>query len=147
MKKNVVNPNVGLYFILAGVIVLLGTVLFSVLPFSKTSLAQDWKLLVDEKDGISVEAQPIKLSHDENSVFKITFTTHQGSLDFDPAKISVLQDNNGKKILPIKWDGSPAGGHHRTGTLIFPKIDGDAMEVSLLIAVNKSERKFEWSLH
>lgn len=146
MKKNVKQNNIGLYFILAGVVVLFGAVMFSLFSSSPPQ-QQSWKLIVDEKDGISVDVKPLNLSHTQNSEFSVTFTTHQGSLDFNPAKISVLTDNNGKKTLPIKWDGSPAGGHHRSGTLIFPKLDDNAMEVKLTIKIGASDRIFEWSLH
>ncbi len=145
-QENKMN-NIGLYFIFAGVIVLFGAVLFSLFSSPNAQSVPSWKSIVDEKDGISVEVNPLKLSHTENSEFRVTFTTHQGSLDFDPDKISVLQDNNGKKYLPLKWDGSPAGGHHRSGTLIFPKLDDNALEVKLNLKVGKSERIFEWSLH
>lgn len=142
------NSSVGQWFLLLVVIMLLGFVVFtqfSVLPAEQKVSAL--KLLVDDKDSVSVEVQPIKLSHTENSEFSVAFNTHSVALDFDPAKVSVLQDNAGKKYLPIKWDGSPSGGHHRSGKLIFSKLSDSAMEVKLTIKVLKSDRVFEWSLH
>lgn len=143
------GSNTGLFVLLAGIILLFGFVLYTQFaPFESSETKNStWKLIVDDKDGISVEVQPAKLSHVEDSEFSVTFTTHEGSLDFDPSKISVLSDNVGKKYLPIKWEGSPTGGHHRNGRLIFPKLSDSAMEVKLLIRIGKSERIFEWGLH
>lgn len=142
------KQNTNLYILLLIVFALLGFVLYT--QFATTSTEKQkipWKQIVDEKDGITIEVQPTKLSHEENSEFTVVFTTHQGSLDFDPAKISILQDNNGQNYQPITWEGSPTGGHHRNGKLTFPKIKDNAMEVKLLIKIDKNERKFEWSLH
>lgn len=145
-KENKKESNNGLFVLLFLIVLLFAFVLFNQFS-SRSAPVQSWKLLVDEKDGISVEVQPLKLSHIDNSEFSVAFNTHQGSLDFDPAKISVMGDNLGNNYVPLKWDGSPAGGHHRRGTLVFSKINDDAMEISLVIKIGTSERKFEWGLH
>ena len=111
---------------------------------SKTELQS----LTDTKNGITIEVKPINIGNNKNTDFLITFTTHQGSLDFDAAEVSILEDNNGKVYYPIKWEGSSPGGHHRNGNLIFPSLNKEASSIKLRInnEAGISERVFEWKL-
>jgi hypothetical protein len=52
--------------------------------------------------------------------FQMKIDTHQGSLSFDLTEVSTLVVG-GKVYEPLSWDGSPPGGHHRSGELVFPK--------------------------
>lgn len=154
MKNNIKKNNFAdkLHFVLLTTAVLLLAFVVWNYFFSTTSTSsvgpENTHLpLVVERDNISVEVQPLNLDSVENSEFSVAFNTHQGSLDFDPDKISVLQDNLGNKYLPLKWDGSPSGSHHRNGKLIFPKISDKSSAVDLFITINKSDRKFSWGLN
>ena len=74
--------------------------------------------------------------------------THSVELDQDLAAISSLNDNKGNTFQAIGWDGSPPGGHHRSGTLSFPALAPGTETVTLIIkGVGKdSERIFSWQV-
>ena len=96
-----------------------------------------WKLIVIDGDRI-IESKPIK--------FDVSISTHQVSLDFDLTEISYLEDDKGIIYHPLSWEGSPPGGHHRSGTLSFPKLSEKTKFIKLFIkAVNNvPERVFRW---
>ena len=75
---------------------------------------------INEEGGVSAEVAPtgFELS---NPQFKITFTAHQGDLNFDLTKNAVLIDDKNNQYKPISWTGG-SGGHHLAGQLIFPAI-------------------------
>ena len=65
--------------------------------------------------------------------FDVKIDTHSGSLDFDLAKISFLEDDKGNKYEPLEWQGPSPGGHHLEGVLIFPIINKEAKKIKLTI--------------
>ncbi|MDP3882929.1 MAG: hypothetical protein Q8Q48_02650 [Candidatus Staskawiczbacteria bacterium] len=97
------------------------------------------------QNGITFDISPVLSSQFE---FDITITTHSGSLDFDLAKVSFFTDGNGNTYYPIEWQGSPPGGHHRTGTLIFSRPNSSVETVKLSIEDRPREtaRIFTWDL-
>ena len=95
--------------------------------------------------GISFEATPLNFSFDQLVKFEIKIDTHSGSLDFDLTKISTLEDDNGKQYYPLEWQGSGGGGHHRSGILVFPKLENQPRLIRLIIQDN-FQRVFEWDL-
>ncbi len=127
-------------------ILILSISFFTIKPVTSSNV--DLQSLTDTKNGITVEVQPINIGNSKDTDFFITLTTHQSSLDFDMAKVSVLEDNTGKVYYPIKWEGSSPGGHHRNGNLIFPSLDKEANYIKLKInnEAGISERIFEWKL-
>jgi len=102
---------------------------------------------INNEAGVSISAKPVDLNFNEQVKFYIALNTHQGSLDFDLTKISELKDSNGNTYLPISWEGSPPGGHHRSGTLTFPKIEKTS-QIQLIIrnVYGIPERDFMWSI-
>ena len=52
--------------------------------------------------------------------FQMKIDTHQGALSFDLTEISTLVVGS-TAYEPLSWEGSPPGGHHRSGELFFPK--------------------------
>ncbi len=80
--------------------------------------------------------------------FKITLTTHSGSLDEDMTKVATLTDEKGNSYTPSSWQGSPPGGHHREGDLIFPPITPKPKSITLKVATigGIAERNFLWNL-
>ncbi len=96
--------------------------------------------------GLKIEVKPVELNPDGPAKFSISLKTHSGSLDFDLAAISELKDDKGKIYKPTGWDGSPPGGHHRSGVLSFPKIEAGAKQIKLIIRDVRGvpERTFEW---
>ncbi len=65
----------------------------------------------------------------------------------DMAKAAVLKDENGKKYIPISWEGAPPGGHHRQGILKFGPLSPTPKKIKLVISGvgGISERKFLWT--
>ena len=73
------------------------------------------------------------------------FSPSSVSLDFDLAKISFLEDDNGNKYEPLEWQGPSPGGHHLEGVLIFSVINKEANKIKLNIQ-DSVLRTFEWDL-
>jgi hypothetical protein len=65
-------------------------------------------------------------------------------------KIAVcsLKDSSGREYQPINWDGSPPGGHHRSGVLEFSELAEGAESITLVIreVANVPERVFNWTV-
>lgn len=89
-------------------------------------------------------------------VFEVAMDTHSVNLDdYDLRNLAVLRNDEGKEVRPSSWD-APKGGHHREGTLSFPKktpdgsliIGPDTREIELVIrdVAGVPERRFEWRL-
>lgn len=73
----------------------------------------------------------IKATWQETSpapAFQIVMDTHAVDLDgYDLTTLALMRTADGKTVQPTSWN-APQGGHHRTGTLIFPAtIDGSAV--------------------
>ncbi len=99
----------------------------------------------DIQGGISFEVIPLQFSFNDSIKFEIRIDTHSGSLDFNPVKISSLEDDLGNKYQSLRWEGSPLGGHHRSGILFFPSLDSKAKKIKLTIK-DAYLRIFEWDL-
>ncbi len=80
--------------------------------------------------------------------FEIGLNTHSGSLDTDLVTVSELIDDQGKSYKPTSWEGSPLGGHHRSGVLKFNAISPRPKSIELKIknVGGISERSFKWGL-
>ncbi|MBI4283067.1 MAG: hypothetical protein HY663_01195 [Chloroflexi bacterium] len=85
-------------------------------------------------------------------IFDVSMNTHSVDLDrYDLEKLAILRDDTGNEYRPASWD-SPAGGHHRTGTLVFPLPDsvrqGKAKYVEMVIRdiAGIKERVLKWEL-
>jgi len=108
-----------------------------------------YALLSDQQNNVLVEAQPIALQQGENAAFFLRFTTHSGSLDFDLLNEVYIQENGGRDITPLQWEGSLPGGHHRSGNLLFPPLSEGTKDVRLVIkeSVGIGERVFTWDIN
>lgn len=95
--------------------------------------------------GISFDAIPLNFSFDQLVKFEIKIDTHSGFLDFDLAKISILEDDHGNKYQPLEWSGAGTGGHHLSGILTFPELKDKTKKIKLVIQDNFL-RIFEWEL-
>jgi hypothetical protein len=80
--------------------------------------------------------------------FEVSLETHTQPLDQDMTRVAVLIDTNGKSHVPVAWDGSPAGGHHRRGLLRFrPLAETPAtMELRIQGIGGVEVRVFRWQL-
>jgi hypothetical protein len=75
-------------------------------------------------EGGEVTVQATWLANQAAPTFAVVLDTHSVSLDgYDLSKMAVLRVD-GREVAPTSWD-APAGGHHRSGTLIFPSTAAD----------------------
>jgi hypothetical protein len=132
--------------VVVGVSFLMSTVRASardkVVPNSVPELAA----LINDENFITIEVEPFDFGFNKPLRFHIGMNTHRGDLDFDLTKISVLVDDRGNTFQPLEWQGSPAGGHHRTGVLIFQGLDAQTRWFKLIIrnVYDIPERIFQW---
>jgi len=99
-------------------------------------------------NGLTVEAEPIKLTLGQPARFSIALNTHSGSLDADLAKAATLIDDRGDVYAATAWAGPPPGGHHASGTLSFPALGPETKSFQLVLKgiYGVPERVFEWRL-
>lgn len=76
----------------------------------------------DTQANVTVVVTPVQLSRGAPTVFTVNFDTHSVNLDFDVSKIATLKDDKGNVYNNPTWQGSPPGGHHRSGTLTFNEV-------------------------
>ena len=99
------------------------------------------------QEGLTIKATPYPLSFSQEVKFKLNFDTHSGSLDFDPAKVTFLEDDLGHTYAPTSWNGSVPGGHHLAGDLSFPPLAGTPSSIKLVVkGVRDVDWLFEWKL-
>ncbi|MEK7142800.1 MAG: hypothetical protein AAB785_01190 [Patescibacteria group bacterium] len=102
---------------------------------------------IDSQNGLEVVVKIKPLICDdfceEAATFDVSFTTHEGDLNFDLVKASTLEVDG--EILPTKsWDGG-SGGHHLNGTLTFPRIEKQPSKMILrMINIAGANRTFTW---
>lgn len=80
--------------------------------------------------------------------FTIVFDTHSVELDQDLTQVVVLYDDKGNEYKPLAWTGTPAGGHHREGSLSFNPIELSPQNLTLTIkdVGEIPERRFFWDI-
>ena len=109
--------------------------------------------LTQTSNGGAVELQVKWLADKKDSlVFDVSMNTHSVDLDkYDLKQITVLHDSQGNEYQPLSWS-SAAGGHHRSGKLIFAVPtslnDGGTKFLHMVIrnVAGVSERSLEWDL-
>ncbi|MGC2048247.1 MAG: hypothetical protein WA635_06525 [Gallionella sp.] len=79
--------------------------------------------------------------------FEVVMETHTHALS-DPLENSSVLIADGKQYLPLGWEGSPPGGHHRKGLLRFKAIapQPDSVELQIRLIGDPSPRSFKWRL-
>lgn len=103
----------------------------------------------NNEKAVTVEVTPLNLSEGGTSLdFEVAFNTHSVELDFDPAKISALRDDQGQEVPALAWEGTGPTGHHRSGTLRFKGFDHPTNFVEVVIhdVAGVPERVFRWDL-
>lgn len=80
--------------------------------------------------------------------FEVVFDTHSKELKDDLEKAAVLVADGGAALTPVKWQGDPPGGHHRSGTLQFKAISPmpAAIELRITRQGEAKPRSFRWKL-
>lgn len=94
---------------------------------------------------IRLDVRPVQLEGGQQARFQIRMNTHSVNLGYDLVAVALLEDDQGRKYRPLTWDGSPPGGHHRSGILEFPAIAKDSKVITLYIKI-EPDRIFEWKL-
>lgn len=110
-----------------------------------TTIAPSWETKEQAGGNVTVLVTPITLRPQFPASFDVTFETHSVELDFDIENVVILTDERGSRYTP-HWQGSPPGGHHRKGTLTFPKPMTQASNVTLTLKdiAEVKERTFIW---
>ncbi|OHA90910.1 MAG: hypothetical protein A2665_02175 [Candidatus Zambryskibacteria bacterium RIFCSPHIGHO2_01_FULL_46_30] len=109
---------------------------------------QKWESKTDDQLAVTVTVSPLDISlQSKEWKFNIVMSTHSVELDQDMIKIAVLVDDSGKEYSPIRWEGAPAGGHHREGILFFAPITPYPQHLTLSIKdIGGVQRSFSWIL-
>ncbi len=104
--------------------------------------------LTDAQGEVTVEATPKNIGEGTKSwEFEVVMDTHSVELNNDMVAASELVVN-GSVYKPVLWEGDPAGGHHRAGTIRFSSIAPLPKSITLVIREvgGVSGRKFQWPL-
>lgn len=99
--------------------------------------------------GVVVRVTPDRLAPEAATWdFQVVFETHTAQLAGDPAQFAVLLDPQGRTHAALRWDGDPAGGHHRKGVLRFKPLRPAPVSVTLKMhgVGGVPERVFTWPI-
>ncbi len=82
---------------------------------------------------------------DTYTVFLVSMNTHSVDLaGYDMAKISDLRVA-GKTYVPVRWESTSDNNHHRSGALIFPKVDvSQSAELVIRTIAGVPQRLYRW---
>ena len=110
--------------------------------------AAAYKTKSNKQNSVRVDVRPVQLLPGKPAKFEIRMNTHSGDLSQDLVAVCTLKDNSGREYHPTSWDGSPPGGHHRSGVLEFSELGEGAESITLVIreVANVPERVFNWSV-
>ena len=112
------------------------------------SEAKAFESITNRGNNVTVDVAPVQLASGKSVKFEVRMNTHSVPLEQDLTAVSTLKDDQGGNYQPVKWQGSPPGGHHRSGILEFPILKGNPKTVKLIIkeVAGVPERTFEWKL-
>jgi len=107
----------------------------------------------DEQGMVVVEVTPINLGTPADSIeFEVSMNTHSVDLSMDLAALATLTTDTGQSVAAAKWE-APSGGHHVSGTLIFPSaqegrsiLEGAGKLTLTIVDLDAPSRLFEWDL-
>jgi hypothetical protein len=102
----------------------------------------------DRSNNVRVDVKPLQLEPGQPARFEVRMNTHSVILSQDMQAASTLEDSEGNTYQSTGWQGSPPGGHHRSGTLEFPSLVGTPKSIKLVLrdAADGPFRVFEWPL-
>lgn len=106
-----------------------------------------WETKENSGGNVTVAVTPITLRPLFPASFDVTFETHSVELDFAIENIVRLTDEKGTQYTP-HWQGSPPGGHHRKGTLVFTPDIPKPTTVTLVFRdiAGVPSRTFSWNI-
>lgn len=113
---------------------------------STSGTQQKWESKADDQASVTVTVTPSDLFLESTEwKFDVVMDTHSVELDQDMTKNAILTDGSGKEYSPARWEGAPAGGHHREGMLVFSPIAPTPKSVELKITgIADTVRIFNW---
>lgn len=89
-------------------------------------------------------AQAQRHQPDRSAVFLVAMNTHSVDLlQYDMMKVSELKAA-GKSYVALKWESTSDNNHHRSGVLIFPKVD-PPLELVIKTIAGVPARTFRWT--
>lgn len=94
--------------------------------------------------GVEVEVVPVRLDQD-GALFEVALDTHTVDLDAGLSSTTELLVD-ATPWGPARWQGDPAGGHHREGRLVFDAQGPATGAVQLTIDGLPSPVIFVWDL-
>jgi len=108
---------------------------------------------LDEQGAVVFEVTPLNLGTPADTLeFQVSMNTHSVDLSMDLAVLATLSTDTGVSLQALKWDAVP-GGHHVSGTLIFPFaqdgksiLEGARMLTLTIADVDVPSRVFDWEL-
>lgn len=100
------------------------------------------------ENGVRIQVAPQVLSANKPAQFQIRLNTHSVELNQDLKAVIELHDGQGRVYKAESWEGSPPGGHHRSGILTFPVIQATAGNVTLVFRDfgGSPKREFSWKI-
>lgn len=144
------TPKTVVFSILASIFVIVGynqLTAQKISPSQTRATANIFETKENSGGNVTVSVTPMTLKPGFPASLDIAFETHSVDLAFDVEKIAVMTDAAGKTYIP-HWQGSPPGGHHRKGTLVFTPDIPKSTTVTLVFRniAGIPSRTFTWTL-
>jgi len=110
--------------------------------------ASAYEMKSNSENRVRVDVRPVQLAAGQPVKFEVRMNTHSADLGQDMVEVCTLIDSNGREYKPTAWQGSPPGGHHRSGVLEFPDLADNSESITLVIRSidNVPERTFNWRI-
>jgi len=99
-------------------------------------------------NSVRIDVTPLQLESGRPTRFEMRLNTHTVELNHNLTEIAELRDDKDSEYQPVKWEGSPPGGHHRSGFLEFPNLGASVTSVVLILrdVAGVPVREFRWPL-
>lgn len=95
--------------------------------------------------GVTVTAQPVAVDT-EDIVFEFTIDTHSGDLTSFSVLEKVSLVSEGKVTVPKDWQETASSAHHRSGRLVFEKVETSEVELVIRDLGAIAERRLKWTI-
>lgn len=119
----------------------------SPLPPEASAKRDQFETQENSGGNVTVSVTPLSLKPGLPASFDVAFETHSVDLDFDVENVATFSDGT-STTFTAHWEGTPPGGHHRSGTIRFTPDLTDTTELTLTFTgvAGISERTFSWEV-